>query len=88
MPFRAFLGQPLALYAHHTDLKDGSTYSQIAQTMSSSRRQFVAVAGNIATDVFSAYRFGEAWVTLHSQKRASRFGCVSMPVSSALAASL
>ena len=23
MPFRAFLGQPLVLYAHHTDLRDG-----------------------------------------------------------------
>ena len=70
MPFRAFLGQPLVLYAHHTDLKDGLD-------LLADRADDVRALGvnswqslrDIATDVFSAYRFGENMeFTLYSQK--------------------
>jgi len=70
MPFRAFLGQPLVLYAHHTDLKDGldllaDRADEVRALGVSSWRSL----GDIATDVVSAYRFGEnIECTLHSQR--------------------
>lgn len=70
MPFRAFLGQPLVLYAHHTDLKEG--LDLLADRAAEVRALGVdswASLGTIAADVFSAYRFGEGMeVTLYSQK--------------------
>ncbi len=70
MPFRAFLGQPLVLYAHHTDLKDG--LDLLADRADDVRALGVTSwrsLGNIAKDVFSAYRFGENMeFTLYSQK--------------------
>lgn len=70
MPFRAFLGQPLVLYAHHTDLKDG--LDLLADRADEVRALGVTSwrsLGDLATDVFSAYRFGESMeFTLHSQR--------------------
>jgi hypothetical protein len=69
MPFRAFLGQPLVLYAHHTDLKDG--LDLLADRAGEVRALGVdswRSLGAIATDVFSAYRFGQNMeLTLYSQ---------------------
>jgi len=70
MPFRAFLGQPLVLYAHHTDLKDGlELLANRADEVRALGVNSWRSLGNIATDVFSAYRFGENMeFTLHSQR--------------------
>lgn len=70
MPFRAFLGQPLVLYAHHTDLKDGlDLLADRADDVRALGVNSWRSLGNIATDVFSAYRFGENMeFTLHSRK--------------------
>jgi len=70
MPFRAFLGQPIVLYAHHTDLSDGldllaDRADEVRALGVSSWRSL----GTIAAEVFSAYRFGENMeFTLHSQQ--------------------
>ena len=70
MPFRAFLGQPLVLYAHHTDLKHG--LDLLADRAADVRALGVdswRSLGKIARDVFSAYRFGENMeFTLYSQR--------------------
>jgi hypothetical protein len=71
MPFRAFLGQPLVLYAHHTDLKEGlDLLAERADDVRALGVDSWRSLGNIATDVFSAYRFGQKSMefTLHSQK--------------------
>ena len=70
MPFRAFLGQPLVLYAHHTDLKDGldvlaDRADEVRALGVSSWRSL----GTIAADVCSAYRVEEnIEFTLYSQR--------------------
>jgi hypothetical protein len=70
IPFRAFLGQPLVLYAHHTDLKDG--LELLADRADEVRARGVdswLSLGDIATDVFSAHRSGASMdVTLYSQR--------------------
>ena len=70
MPFRAFLGQPLVLYAHHTDLKDGlDLLAERADDVRALGVNSWRSLGNLATNVVSAYRFGENMeFTLHSQK--------------------
>jgi hypothetical protein len=76
MPFRAFLGQPLVLYAHHTDLKDGlDLLAERADEVRALGVNSWRSLGNIAKDVFSAYRFGENMeLMLHSQK-----ACIEIP---------
>jgi hypothetical protein len=70
MPFRAFLGQPLVLYAHHTDLKEGldllaDRAAEVRALGVSSWRSL----GTIGEGVFSTHRFGEDMeVTLYSQR--------------------
>lgn len=70
MPFRAFLGQPLVLYAHHTDLKGGlDLLAERADEVRALGVDSWRSLGNIAPDVFSAYRFGENMeFTLYSQR--------------------
>lgn len=70
MPFRAFLGQPLVLYAHHTDLKDGlDLLAERADEVRALGVDSWRSLGTIAEGVFSTHRFGENMeLTLHSQR--------------------
>jgi hypothetical protein len=70
MPFRAFLGQPLILYAHHTDLKAGlDVLAERADDVRALGVDSWRSLGDVATNVLSAYRSGENMeLTLHSQR--------------------
>lgn len=60
MVFRAFLGQPLILYAHHTDLETGLDVlaARAADVRSLGVNSWKSL-GDIARDVFSARRDGD-----------------------------
>jgi hypothetical protein len=70
MPFRVFLGQPLVLYAHHTDLKDGlDLLADRADEVRDLGVDSWLSLGGIARDVFSAQRLGANMdFTLYSQR--------------------
>jgi hypothetical protein len=69
MVFRAFLGQPLVLYGHHTDLKDGLDVLAVrANDVRSLGVDSWKSLGEISRDVVSVYRDGyDATVTLFSR---------------------
>jgi hypothetical protein len=70
MVFRAFLGQPLILYAHQTDLKDGLDVLEVrADDVRSLGIDAWRSLGEIARDVVSGYRrMDAATVTLFSTR--------------------
>jgi hypothetical protein len=68
--FRAFLGQPLVLYAHHTDLSSGldvlATRAHDVRTLGVEIWQSL---GGLAGDAVSTYRSGDSMMlTLHSRR--------------------
>ena len=68
--FRAFLGQPLILYAHHTDLKAGldllAARADYVRSLGVNSWQSL---GRIADDVVSTYRCGDCvTITLYSRR--------------------
>ena len=68
--FRAFLGQPLILYAHHTDLRAGldllAARADYVRSLGVNSWQSL---GRIADDVVSTYRCGDCvTITLYSRR--------------------
>jgi hypothetical protein len=68
--FRAFLGQPLILYGHHTDLRFGldvlATRAEDVRSLGVNSWQSL---GRIARDVVSSYRRDDSlMLTLHSRR--------------------
>ncbi len=68
--FRAFLGQPLILYGHHTDLRSGlDLLAARADEVRSLGVDSWQSLGSIAQDVVSTYRRGESLtLALHSRR--------------------
>jgi hypothetical protein len=68
--FRAFLGQPVVLYAHHTDLRDGLDILAVrADDIRSLGVETWASLGTIGRDVVSTYRRGDFLsIVLHSRR--------------------
>ena len=90
MPFRAFLGQPLVLYAHHTDLKDGldllADRADEVRALGSIHGGRWAISPRTSSPPIGS---GRTWSSRCTRReRGSWFRKVSlMPASSALAAS-
>jgi hypothetical protein len=72
LAFRAFLGQPLILYAHHTDLRSGLDFlAARADDVRALGINSWRSLGRIAKDVVSTYRSGNSLIVALYSRRAA-----------------